>query len=142
MKKELSPIKNFQRFTIRGTIDQKLGNRVKIGVNTINTLTYTNNPGGGGIPGGLARLTPLASPYNADGTVNLNPAVGSIDAAQVSPLTLITRTDAILSQTRALRTFNSLYAEVSLVDGLRYRFNAGLNFSQSAFNGYNDQIPT
>lgn len=130
------PNQNFQRFTIRGTIDQKIGSRVKIGLNTINTLTYTNNPGGGGIPSGLVRLTPLASPYNADGTVNLNPAVGSIDAAQVSPLTLITRTDAILSRTRALRTFNSLYAEVNILDGLRYRFNAGLNFSQSSFNGY------
>ncbi len=130
------PNQKFERYTIRGTIDQKLGSRVKIGLNTINTLTYTNNPGGGGIPSGLVRLTPLASPYNADGTVNLNPAAGSIDAAQVSPLTLLTRTDAILSRNRSIRTFNSLYAEVNLLPGLRYRFNAGLNFSQSNFNGY------
>ena len=130
------PNQNFQRFTLRGTIDQKLGSRVKVGLNTINTLTYTNDPGGGGIPSGLVRLTPLASPYDADGSVNLNPAVGSIDAAQISPLTLITRTDAILSRNRAIRTFNSLYADVNILDGLRYRFNAGLNFSQSNFNGY------
>lgn len=130
------PNQRFDRFNLRATLDQKISNRVKIGLNTMNTLTYTNNPGGGGIPGGLARLTPLASPYNADGTVNLNPAFGSIDAAAVNPLTLITKSDAILSRSRSIRSFNSLYAEVKLIDGLRYRFNAGLNFSQSAFNGY------
>ncbi|MFN8354728.1 MAG: TonB-dependent receptor [Spirosomataceae bacterium] len=134
------PNQNFQRATIRATIDQKIGKRVKIGLNTINTLTYTNNPGGGGIPSGLVRLTPLAAPYNADGTVNLTPAVGSIDAAQISPLTLITKSSAILSQTRSLRTFNSLYAEVNILDGLRYRFNAGLNYSQSGFNGYSGPL--
>lgn len=130
------PSQKFERYTIRGTIDQRLGKRIKIGLNTLNTLTYTNTPGGGGVPGGLVRLTPLASPYNADGTVNLFPSEGSIDAAGVSPLTIITKKDAYLGRTRSLRTFNSLYGEVNILDGLRYRFNAGLNFSQSNYNGY------
>ena len=91
---------------------------------------------GGGVPGGLVRLTPLAAPYNPDGSVNLNPAVGSIDAAQISPLTLITKASSILSRSRSVRTFNSAYAEVKLISGLRYRFNAGLNYSQSVFDGY------
>jgi TonB-linked SusC/RagA family outer membrane protein len=131
------PNQDFQRYNVRVTLDQKIGKRVKIGLNTINTLTYANNPGGGGVPSGLVRLTPLASPYNPDGTVNLNPAIGSIDAAiYINPLTLITKADAILSRSRSIRTFNSLYAEVNLIEGLKYRFNAGLNYSQSHFNGY------
>lgn len=134
------PNQNFDRTNIRATIDQKIGKFVKIGVNTLNTLSYTNNPGGGGVPSGLVRLTPLASPYNADGTLNLNPAIGSIDAAQVTPLTLITKSNAILSNNRALRSFNSLYAEAKIWDGLKYRFNAGLNFSQSSFNGYSGPL--
>ena len=134
------PEQDFQRFSIRATIDQKIGKHVKIGLNTLNTLTYQNNPGGGGVPGGLVRLTPLASPYNADGTVNLFPAEGSIDAAQVSPLTIKTKKSSSLSRTRSLRSFNSLYAEVNLLPGLRYRFNAGLNVSQSNFNRYNGPL--
>lgn len=131
------PNQNFSRYTIRATIDQKIGSRVRVGLNTLNTLTYTNTPGGGGVPTNLVRLTPLVAPYNADGTVNLLPAVGSIDAPNyVNPLTLITRNDAILDRSRNLRTFNSLYAEVNIVDGLRYRFNAGLNFSQGNGNSY------
>jgi TonB-dependent starch-binding outer membrane protein SusC len=130
------PNQDFDRATIRATIDQKLGKRVKIGLNTINTLSRTNNPGGGGVPGFLVGLTPLAKPYNEDGTVNLFPKIGSIDAAQISPLTLISRQDDILNNNRSIRTFNSLYGEVEIATGLRYRFNAGLNFSQSHFNGY------
>jgi hypothetical protein len=99
-------------------------------------LTHRNDPAGGGIPTELVRLSPLVLPYNADGSVNLNPKKGTIESQAVSPLTLISRGADILSNERSLRTFNSLYAEVNILDGLKYRFNAGLNFSQSHFNGY------
>lgn len=135
------PNQRFDRMNLRMTLDQKIGNRVKVGVNTLNSVTYTNNPGGGGVPANLVKLTPLAAPYNSDGTVNLNPAVGSIDASiYINPLTLITKASSILSRSRSLRTFNSVYAEVKLFEGLRYRFNAGLNYSQSVFNGYNGPL--
>jgi TonB-linked SusC/RagA family outer membrane protein len=132
----IMPNQDFQRMNIRATIDQKIGKRVKIGLNTINTLTYRNDPAGGGVPTELVRLSPLIKPYNDDGTVNLNPKKGTIEAQAVSPLTLISRGNDILSNERSIRTFNSLYAEVNILDGLKYRFNAGLNFSQVHFNGY------
>jgi TonB-linked SusC/RagA family outer membrane protein len=131
------PNQDFERATLRATIDHKIGNYVKVGVNLFNTLSYQNTPGGGGVPSGLVRLTPLAAPYNADGTVNLNPAVGSIDAASVSPLTLITKAGSILARTRRLRSFNTLYGEVQILPGLKYRLNVGLNFEQANGNGYN-----
>ncbi|GAB3687775.1 TonB-dependent receptor [Spirosoma flavus] len=134
------PSQDFTRVNIRATLDQRIGKRIKVGLNTLNTLTYQNTPGGGGIPGGLVRLTPLAAPYNADGSVNLFPAEGSIDAATISPLTINTKRDSYLGRTRSLRTFNSLYAELSILPGLRYRFNAGLNFSHSNYNGYNGPL--
>lgn len=134
------PHQSYHRGTLRATIDQRIGRRVKIGLNTLNTLSYQFDPGGGGVPGGLVRLTPLAPAYNPDGSVNLHPADGSIDAAQVSPLTIITKESATLSRSRTLRTFNSLYAEVNILPGLRYRFNAGLNFSQTNFNRYNGPL--
>ena len=43
------------------------------------------------------RLSPLVSPYNPNGTVNLYPLAGSIDAqSYVNPLTLKTAAGAIL----------------------------------------------
>ncbi|WP_202628634.1 SusC/RagA family TonB-linked outer membrane protein [Sediminibacterium soli] len=134
------PNQNFQRATLRATIDHKIGSRVRIGLNTLNTLSYSNTPGGGGVPSGLVRLTPLASPYNADGTVNINPAVGSIDAQVVSPLTLITKANSILARNRRLRTFNTLYGEVQIINGLKYRLNIGLSFDASNGSGYNGPL--
>ena len=130
------PSQDFQRYTIRTTIDHKIAKFIKVGLNSMNVLSYQNDPGGGGVPGGLVRTTPLASPYNPDGTVNLFPNEGSIDAAAISPLTIITKKSSYLSNTRSLRTFNSAYAEINILPDLKYRLNIGLNFSQSAFNGY------
>lgn len=134
------PNQNFERATLRSTIDHKISNRVRIGLNTFNTLSYSNTPGGGGVPSGLVRLTPLASPYNADGTLNLQPAIGSIDAASITPLTLITKASSILARNRRLRTFNTLYGEVQIATGLKYRLNIGLNYEQSNGNNYNGAL--
>lgn len=134
------PNQNFERATLRTTIDHRIGSRVRIGLNTFNTLSYSNTPGGGGVPSGLVRLTPLAAPYNPDGTVNLQPAIGSIDAANISPLTLLTKASSILARNRRLRTFNTLYGEVQIIEGLKYRLNLGLNFEQQNGSGYNGPL--
>lgn len=134
------PNQKFERYTVRASVDHRVNRRIKIGLNTINTLSYANTPGGGGVPGGLVRLTPLAAPYLPDGSVNLTPAIGSIDAAVISPLTLKSKKDAILNRLRRLRTFNSLYGEVLLAEGLRYRLNLGLDYRQENGNIYNGPL--
>ena len=131
------PNQNFERFSLRTTIDHYISKRLKIGINTINSLAYTNTPGGAGVPGGLMRLSPLVSPYNPNGTVNLFPLVGSIDAsAYVNPLTLKTAAGAILARQRRLQTFNSLYGEWQIIPGLKYRINIGLNYAQNQSDNY------
>jgi TonB-linked SusC/RagA family outer membrane protein len=132
------PNQNFERFSLRTTIDHSISKHLKIGVNTINSLSYANTPGGAGVPGTLMRLSPLVSPYNPNGTVNLYPLTGSIDAsAYVNPLTLKTASDAILARVRRLQTFNSLYGEWYIIPGLKYRINLGLNYSQNQSDTYN-----
>jgi len=107
-----------------------------MGVNSINTLSYQNVPGGGGVTGGIMKVSPLSDPYNPDGTVNLLPQTGTIDGSTVSPLTLITKSGAILSRNRRLRSFNSLYGEVDIVKGLKYRINVGGDFTQERNDNY------
>ena len=131
------PNQNFERFSLRTTIDHKISKHLKIGINTINSLAYTNTPGGSGVPGTLMRLSPLVSPYNPNGTVNLYPLAGSIDASvYVNPLTLKTAAGAILARVRRLQTFNSLYGEWYILPGLKYRINLGLNYSQNQSDNY------
>ncbi len=82
-------------------------------------------------------MSPLVSPYNPNGTVNLFPLVGSIDAsAYVNPLTLKTAAGSILARQRRLQTFNSLYGEWQIIPGLKYRINIGLNYAQNQSDNY------
>src|SRR5215211_3360504 len=130
------PNQNFERFTIRSAMDHQLSKRIKIGLTTINSLFYQNTPGGSGVPNNLMRLTPLASPYNADGSLNMFPMAGQTDGQLISPLTLETKSQAILARNRRLRTFNSFYGEVDIINGLKYRANIGLDFYQDKGDGY------
>ena len=139
------PNQDFTRYSIRGSMDHQLSNRIKVGLTTINTVYFQNTPGGGAVTNGLMRLTPLASPYNPDGTVNMYPNVNQTDGSMVNPLTLETKDEAILNRTRRLRTFNSLYGEIEIIKGLKYRANIGLDFYQDksdAYSGPNTYVNT
>ncbi len=127
---------SLDRFNLRATIDQKIGSRIKIGLNTLNSLTYNNgqdlNP-----MLSVLRIPPMESPYLPDGTFNYIPGFGSQDG-NLNPLLLNNSKDVMKNKQRRLRTFNSLYGEVEIIKGLKYRINVGLDFSQQytgSFNG-------
>ncbi|TMI89527.1 MAG: SusC/RagA family TonB-linked outer membrane protein, partial [Bacteroidetes bacterium] len=93
------PLVDFSRVSLRATIEQKIGKRVKIGLNTMNTLSYTNGDGVNPMFNTLS-LSPLVNIYNADGSVNIQPMVGHQDVGvRLNPLTL-TNEDAVLDRRR------------------------------------------
>jgi TonB-dependent starch-binding outer membrane protein SusC len=127
---------SLDRYNIRASIDQKIGNRIKIGLNTLNNLSYNNgqdlNP-----MLNVLRMSPMQSPYLADGSFNYIPGIGSQDG-NINPLLLNNSKDIMKNEQRRFRTFNSLYGEVEIIKGLKYRLNVGLDFTQQntgSFNG-------
>jgi TonB-linked SusC/RagA family outer membrane protein len=116
------PVQRIQRYSLRATLDQQIGKRVKIGLNTLNSFTNQADPTVN-ILYGILTSSPLASPYDANGIPILYP---NTDTALGNPLTNYT-TDAHLDQRRRLRTFNSLYGQVNILKGLDYRLNIGLD---------------
>ncbi len=129
------PNQDFKRFNIRSAMDHELSKRIRIGLTTINSLSFQNTPGGSRVPDALMRITPLAAPYNDDGSLNLQILTGGTDNL-FNPLTLKTRSEAILARNRRLRTFNSLYGEVDIISGLKFRVNVGLDYYQDKADGY------
>lgn len=126
---------SFDRYSIRTTLDANIGKRVKVGLNSMNTLGNTHGDGLNPIYNTL-RINPALSAYKADGSVNLRPLIGSIDEfATANPLTM-ENTEAIVQLRRRLRTFNSLYGEVALWKNLKYRLNVGLDFRTENFGEY------
>lgn len=128
------PGQDFSRFSLRTTIDHEISKKLRAGINTMNTLSYAN--AGGNPVAGLARLSPLVAPYLPDGTLNMTPLVGLLDNLTVNPLTIITNASSIKNLTRRLRTFNSLYGEWDIIDGLKYRINVGLDYRQDQNDNY------
>ncbi len=129
------PGQDFTRYSLGSSIDHHIGSKIKIGISTLNTLSYTNgaslNP-----TQTLIRLSPLTSPYRDDGSFNLYPMNGLLDAFTVNPLTIKTDGAAIQNTVRRIRTFNSLYGEWEIIKGLKYRINVGLDFRQEQSNNY------
>ncbi len=135
------PGEEFKRYSLNASVDAAVGSRIRIGVSTQNSLSY--NDGSQFVSGSpmfrMLALTPLTTPYDADGNIN-NMAWGNIDDlnsdTRYSPLLLNTDNPAWVDQTRRLRTFNALYGEVRIIDGLKYRANVGLNYVQEFAGQY------
>jgi TonB-dependent starch-binding outer membrane protein SusC len=122
---------SFERFALRSTVDFKIGKRVKVGLNSLNSLTYINGAGFSPIFNTIG-ITPLVSAFNPDGTPNLKPQPSPDASSTMHPITLENR-NAIIDRQRRLRTFNSLYGEVEIITGLKYRLNVGLDFRQENY---------
>lgn len=119
----------FERYSLNTSIDAKLTKYLKIGLITRNTLNYNNGAGVNPLYATM-RITPLAPAYNADGSILLYPQAGTVDeTATANPLTLKDR-ENIVDRTRRLRTNNVIYAEVNIIEGLKYKLNLGLDFRQ------------
>ncbi|SDP96676.1 TonB-linked outer membrane protein, SusC/RagA family [Mucilaginibacter sp. OK268] len=125
------PGQDFTRGTLKATADFNVSSRVKAGFNNLLNYSITH---GSQFPANvfpLITLSPLSSPYNADGSINIKPAGNTDDYnTTYSPLLLRSQPDASVDRVRRFHSFSSLYGEVRIIDGLKYRLNAGLDFQQ------------
>ncbi|KAA6347209.1 TonB-dependent receptor SusC [termite gut metagenome] len=134
------PGPNFQRFSIRGTLDQKINDRVKLGMNILNTYGITDGESAD-LMYSILTLTPYTSPYNADGSINVAPRFKYNSDEMRNPL-MINETDLWKEQRRRYNSFNTFYFEVNILDGLRYRANAGFNYYHDNYGSYfNSETP-
>lgn len=123
----------FERFSLKISVDQQLGKRVKIGISSLNTYTITD--GEDANPMGQAlRASPLASPYLADGSLLNDFVPGS--ASQVwNPLANFIDGAAVQKRKR-FGTFTTLFADVNIIGGLKYRFNAGVELRNDVYGEF------
>jgi TonB-dependent starch-binding outer membrane protein SusC len=125
----------FNRYSLRATVDTRIGKRIRIGVSTQNTLSleYGSQFVSGSSMFRTLALSPLMPGYNPDGSIYLIPH-GNVDdnngGDRYSPLLLKEGNQTWVDKVRRLRTFNTLYGELELIKGLRYRLNLGLNYLQ------------
>jgi TonB-dependent starch-binding outer membrane protein SusC len=115
---------------LRATMDSKVGKKFKIGFNTLNNLSITHGGQFGLNMFPILSLSPLMPAYNADGSILKAPA-GNIDDQlnTYSPLMVKENDGEWEDKVRRIRTFNSIYGEYEIIDGLKYRLNVGLDYA-------------
>ena len=131
------PGQDFGRYSLRATIDSKVGKRLKIGLNTMNNITITNGSQFVDPMFPLLTLSPLTTPYDSLGRLIKAPAGNSDDTVtQYNPLLLKNNNNSWVDRITRMRSFNSLYAELQLANGLKYRLNVGLDYRRQESNQF------
>lgn len=132
----LIPTQQFNRYSLKASIDQAIGKYVKVGVST-NTNYHTSEGSQVGIYNILS-MSPIASPYNADGTLKLSINMANDQAWNETRYIVDSIKDQWLSPDKTLGSYNSLYGEVNIpgVKGLKYRINLGVNYSTTDNDSY------
>ncbi len=130
------PTQQYKRYALRGSIDQEIGKYFRVGFTTNNNYNITE--GTQVNVGGLLRMSPLANPFNPDGSWKRTVRSGIDEPWVYSREIVEDLRDQWLSETRGLASYNSVYGEVQIpwVEGLAFRTNLGLDFRQSNGGSY------
>ena len=133
------PTQQFKRYTLNGSVDQQVGKYIQFGLNT--NTNYNTSEGGQIDIYNVLSMSPIANPYNADGTLKrtiqmpldnnwteTRSIVDSLNAQWINPI-------------KTFGTYNSLYGIVDIpkIEGLQYRINVGLNYSTTDNNRFTGQ---
>jgi TonB-linked SusC/RagA family outer membrane protein len=134
--KAVIPTQQYERFSMRGTLDQEIGKFFRFGFTTNNNYNITK--GTQMDLGAVLALTPIANPYNADGSWKRTIKMPLDEYWTNSREIADSLSNKWVSQTKAYGSYNSLYGEVKIpgVEGLKYRANIGLNFRMSNGGSY------
>ena len=129
------PTEGYDRISVRGNFDQKVGEYFRFGLSTNNS--YRKTQGINNIYTALSS-TPISSPYDEKGNLkrfNTLPA----DQQIVITKDIVERDkDQWLSENTGFGSYNTLFAELKCpwIEGLSYRVNVGLNIRTSKGGGF------
>lgn len=125
------PTQKYDRISLRGSIDQQIGEYFRFGLNSNNNYNITEGSQVGLY--GILSMSPIADPYNDDGSWKRTINMPDDEQWLYSEEILEDIDDLWLSETRGYATYNSIYGELDIpgIEGLTYRANLGLDFRQS-----------
>lgn len=114
--------RDYEKYTVRLNIDQEIGKILKVGLQT--QYMHSNENKDIGIYVNAMNNYPVSSPYDDKGELILNPGGDAMLYNSLMDL------DNAISLQKIDRYLGSYYAEVNIVDGLKFRTNLGTDFRQ------------
>ena len=129
------PTEGYDRISVRGNFDQKVGEYFRFGLSTNNSYRKTQ-----GINNIYAALSssPISSPYDKDGNLKRFNTLPADQQIVITKDVVERDKDQWLSENRGIGSYNTLFAEVKCpwIEGLSYRVNVGLNIRTSKGGGF------
>ena len=135
------PTQQYKRYSFRASVDQQIGKYFRLGFTSNNN--YNESKGNQvGLYNTLS-MTPISSPYNADGTMKRairmildNQYIYTKDVVEN-----LQKSGRWLNETRGFASYNAVYLEVKapFLSGLKYRVNLGGDYIQSNGGAYTGQ---
>ncbi len=124
------PTQAYDRVSVRGNFDQKVGDWFRFGLST--NTSYRKTQGISGMYNVLA-MSPLASPYDENGNIRRYISLPADDQVVITKDVVESYKDIWLNENKGIGTYNTLFGEVKCpwIEGLSYRINVGLNFRSS-----------
>ena len=117
---------DYTRYSLRANVDHQINKVIKVGLSSY--FMYSVRNGANINPYGFTlQQNPLGRPYDDNGKLIFSP---TNDALLTNPLFEVIP-GAQVDETKKYRIFNSIYAEASIIDGLKYRINFGPDFAVS-----------
>ena len=124
--KGIVPGQDYTRYSLRANVDHQINKVLRVGVSSY--MMYSARNGANLNPYRFTlQQNPLGRPYDDNGNLIFAP---TNDALLTNPLFEIVP-GAQIDNTKKYRIFNSIYAEATIIDGLKYRVNFGPDFSVS-----------
>ncbi len=122
------PTEGYDRITVRGNFDQKVGEWFRFGLTTNNSFRKTK---GVNNMYNVLSSSPISSPYDNDGNLKRYNALPADDQVVITKETVERDEEVWLSETKGIGSYNTFFGEVKCpwIEGLSYRVNVGLNFS-------------
>jgi TonB-linked SusC/RagA family outer membrane protein len=132
------PTQLYKRYSFRASIDQQVGKLVRVGFSTNNNYNVSEGSQVG-IYGALSN-TPIANPYNADGTLRRYIRMSADNSFLFTRDVVENLKDngSWVNDTKGYATYNSVYGEIQapFLKGLKYRVNLGLDYIQNNGGSY------
>ncbi|SHM19634.1 TonB-dependent receptor [Chitinophaga sp. CF418] len=121
-------LQSYERYNLHIAVDQMIGKRIQIGASSLTTYSMRKGSTYNGMSASL-KMLPIADPYDASGKLITYPT-----ADNQQPNALLDYQDGNrVERLSHIRFFNSLYGEVTILDGLKYRLNVGTDVFQNNY---------
>ena len=123
------PTQAYDRVSVRGNFDQKVGDWFRFGLST--NTSYRKTQGISGMYNVLA-MSPLASPYDENGNIRRYISLPADDQVVITKDVVESYKDIWLNENKGIGTYNTLFGEVKCP--LNFRSSKGGNFTGTGVN--------